>query len=271
MTTTIYVYSGTGNSLWAARALAAKLPDARVESIARASGASPRTDSDTVGIVFPVHIWGLPPRVVELASRLEVPAGAYLFAVAVNAGQVARTLIQLRELLEKRGLKLAAGESLVMPSNYIPWGGPGPKRQQEARFEQARAKLDELAARVARREPGRIEAGPLWQRLALTAAYKATYSHLGKMDRDFWTDERCNGCGICARICPAANVVLASGKPQWQRRCEQCFACLQWCPREAVQYGKKTPRYQRYHHPEITVGDIIELAGGKERAVEAGA
>lgn len=269
MTTTIYVFSGTGNSLWAARSLAAKLPCARVESVVRASCASPRADSDSVGIVFPVHMWGLPPRVVELASRLEVPAGAYLFAVAVNAGQVARTLVQLRELLEERSLKLAAGESLVMPSNYIPWGGPGPKRKQEARFEQAREKLDALSARVARHEPGQIEVGPLWQRLAFTAAYKATYPHLGRMDRRFWTDERCNGCGTCARVCPAANVVLDSGKPHWQGRCEQCFACLQWCPRQAVQYGKKTPRYPRYHHPEVRVGDIVDLVGGEERVSEA--
>ncbi len=79
-----------------------------------------------------------------------------------------------------------------------------------------------------------------------------------KMDREFWVDEKCNGCAICEKACPVSNIVMAAEKPTWLHQCEQCLACIQWCPKEAIQYGKKTPNYERYHHPEITLKDIVK-------------
>ncbi len=75
------------------------------------------------GLVFPVHIWGLPRRVVDFASRLALKPSEYYFALAVNAGQVAATLLQLQRLMLRSGLRLAGGFDIPMPSNYIPWGG----------------------------------------------------------------------------------------------------------------------------------------------------
>jgi MinD superfamily P-loop ATPase len=80
------------------------------------------------------------------------------------------------------------------------------------------------------------------------------------MDRNFWVDDKCNGCGICARVCPAENIALQAAKPVWQHWCEQCLACLQGCPREAIQYGRTTPHYRRYHHPDIHLQAMLEQA-----------
>jgi len=80
------------------------------------------------------------------------------------------------------------------------------------------------------------------------------------MDAAFWADEACNGCGICAQICPVSNVEIVDDKPVWHHRCEQCFACLQWCPQDAVQFGGGTAERARYHHPDVTVGDMVRLA-----------
>ena len=56
------------------------------------------------------------------------------------------------------------------------------------------------------------------------------------------------------------NIEMVNERPAWLHRCEQCFACLQWCPQEAIQYGKKTVKYPRYHHPEVTLKDMLEQA-----------
>ncbi|HEY3450344.1 MAG TPA: EFR1 family ferrodoxin [Myxococcales bacterium] len=260
MTTTLYVYTGTGNSLWAARTLAASLGDAEVVSMAHHPEGPVRPTADTVGLVFPVHMWGIPSRPLDFVRRLELAPTTYLFAVAVNAGQVSRTLVQLREELAARSLRLYAGYSLEMPSNYIPWGGPGPHEEMERRFAAARAKLADVAARAARRDPGPVEQGPLWQRVAFTQLYKLSFGQVRTMDRNFFVDERCNGCGVCERVCPSGNVAMVAGKPRWSGRCEQCLACLQWCPTKALQYGKKTERYERYHHPEVRLADVVAMA-----------
>ncbi|WP_005035071.1 EFR1 family ferrodoxin [Holophaga foetida] len=255
MTTTLYYYTGTGNSLWAARRLAELIGDARVEAMVQHPGAV-RPAPGAVVLVFPVHVWGLPGAVLDFLSRLELPASAWLGALAVNAGQVSRTLVQLDHACAHRGWRLQAGWSLVMPSNYIPWGGPGSEPLLRRRFDEAGAKLQSIAPLIREARSAPVERGPLWQRILFTAIYRLSFSKVPTLDRSFWVDAKCNGCGLCSRVCPASNIIMVDGKPTWQHHCQQCLACIQWCPQEALQYGKKTPAYPRYHHPEVKVSDL---------------
>ncbi len=262
MKTVIFYYSGTGNSLWSARLLADGLGDARLQPM-KGADALAAGDAAAVGFVFPVHVWGLPVPVVQFIEKLSLRPEVYLFALAVNAGQVSRTLVQLGEMLAGRDLRLAAGFSIVLPSNYIPWGGPGPADRQRSRIDAARARIAEIAAVVNSGEAGPVEQGPLWQRIVFTAIYRMTFKQVYRMDKDFWCDDKCDSCEICARVCPAGNIEMKNGRPAWTHHCEQCLACIQWCPRQAIQFGKKTPAYERYHHPEIGLGDM--LVQGRKR------
>ncbi len=256
MKTVIFYYTGTGNSLWSARLLAAKLGDATLCPMKHADALA-AGDAETVGFVFPVHVWGIPVPVMQFIGRLSLRPRVYLFALAVNAGQVSRTLVQLRGLLAGRGLKLAAGFSVVLPSNYIPWGGPGPAERLQELFAGARAKIASAADRISSQWSGPVEKGPWWQRIVFSAIYKMTLKQVHKMDKDFWCDDKCNSCEVCVQVCPAGNIELRQGKPVWRHNCEQCLACLQWCPQESIQFGKKTPAFQRYRHPEINLKDMI--------------
>jgi ferredoxin len=252
----LYYYTGTGNSLWVARMLAEELADSGTISISRISGSTAKNPSDAVGIIFPVHIWGVPHPVIRLVNRLGNDHSKYYFAVAVNAGQVAATLLQLKKLMRTSGLTLSSGFEIAMPSNYIPWGGPGPKDKQILRFTKAKEKIKAIAAVVAGREQRPVERGPLWQNILFTWLNRLAFPHVPSMDKSFWVDEKCNFCGVCKAVCPCGNIELEAGKPVWSHRCEQCLACIQWCPPEAIQFGKKTPRYARYRHPEVRLADM---------------
>ena len=260
----LYVYTGTGNSLWVARLLAQGLKEASLEFMAFPSR-NFTVEADQVGLIFPVHIWGLPNRVVRFINHFQVKPETYLFALAVNAGQPAATLLQLKKLMFTRQLSLAMGCSIVMPSNYIPWGGPGPTDVQERLFMDARKKVMEIVQSAVRKERKDMDRGPLWQNVLFSWFYKMSFHHVYKMDKKFWVDNKCNNCGICSKICPAKNVEMINEKPAWLHRCEQCFACLQWCPKEAIQYGKKTVKYPRYHHPEVTLKDMLQQADAGNR------
>lgn len=264
LTTRLYYYTGTGNSLWMARQLARRL-DGETEFISLGTDYEmPDTACDRVGIVFPVHIWGLPRRVVEFVGKLSAQQSAcYMFALAINAGQVAATLQQLEKLLAAKGMTLSAGYDLAMPSNYIIWNGAQPEEKQKALFEKAARKLGLIAELVNRREAGPVETGPWWQNPFFSIANRLSGSHVPAMDKDFRLEANCNGCGVCAKVCPAGNIRMEGGHPVWQHRCEQCLACLQWCPQEAIQYGNKTAGKKRYHHPEISIADM--MAAGKKR------
>jgi ferredoxin len=255
----IYVYTGTGNSLWVARLLALELGETSLEFMPCLSG-DVSVQADCVGLVFPVHIWGLPGRILRFIENLQVDPQVFLFALAVNAGQPAATLLQLRRLLSARRLSLSLGFSIITPSNYTPWGGPGPEEVQHRQFEEARKKVKQIAGKVLGKEQQEVDRGPLWQNVLFSLIYKMSFRQVLKMDKSFWSDGKCNGCGICSKICPASNVEMVGERPVWLHRCEQCFACLQWCPQEAIQYGKKTVKYPRYHHPEVTLKDMIAQA-----------
>ncbi len=260
MKTDLFFYTGTGNSLWTARSLAKELGDAEIIPITRCSGAPVVSRAAAIGIIFPVHIWGLPPRVIAFADALAKDASRYHFAVAVNAGQVAATLLQLNKRMQARGLSLSSGFELAMPSNYILWGGPGPEAGQIRRIEAAREKIGRIAAAVAVREKRPVEKGPLWQNIIFTGFNRLSFSRVPTRDKGFWVDEKCNACGVCKTICPCGNIDLQADRPGWRHHCEQCLACIQWCPQEAIQFGKKTQRYKRYHHPEVTLQEIIAAA-----------
>jgi len=245
--------------LWVARQLASELKEAALTFMPYPAKDF-KIQADRVGIIFPVHIWGLPRRAIQFINHMKVKPGTYLFAVAVNAGQPAATLLQLKILMSKCAMPLSVGYSIAMPSNYIPWGGPGPIKVQQRLYRQARKEVKAIAGSIQRGEQHKVDRGPLWQNILFSLIYKMTFRQVRKMDRKFWVDEKCDGCAICAHVCPAANIRMVDGKPAWLHRCEQCLACLQWCPQEAIQYGKNTIKYQRYHHPEVTVDDMLEQA-----------
>ncbi len=123
MQTTIYFYTGTGNSLWTTRKLAQALGDTQQIPVKLTGTDTIHCASENIGLIFPVHIWGLPEPVIDFVQRLEIDPSKYYFAVAVNAGQVAASLIQLKKLMQTRGLNIFSGFSIDLPSNYIPWGG----------------------------------------------------------------------------------------------------------------------------------------------------
>ncbi len=255
---TIFYYTGTGNSLWAARKIAEHLGD--TVSIISMIGPKekPEAVNDVVGLVFPVYIWGVPAPVLDFVKKATALKSDYIFAVAVNGGQVSNTLVQLKTYMALHGLKLSSGFQIKMPSNYIPWGGPGTEEHCRELYEAAGEKILNVASVIKNKEVREVEKGPLWQRVVFSAIYRMSFSMVPGMDKNFWVNKKCNSCGICAKVCPTENISFIEDKPKWNHRCQQCYACLQWCPEQALEYGRNTPKYERYRHPEIKLKDVIK-------------
>lgn len=270
MPTRIYYYTGTGNSLWVARLAAAALGGAELRPMVGAEAEASKSPVDATGLVFPVHMWGVPSPVVRFAAGLDVASSGYPFAFAVNAGQPVGALLRLDRILRRHGRRLSAGFSITMPSNYAPFGGPGPSAEREGLYEAARVKIGTAAVSVAKRLELAPECGGIAGRVALGALYRMTYGLVPRMDRFFRADDTCNGCGVCERVCPARNIATEDGRPVWQGRCEQCYACLQWCPEHAIQFGGSTRGRERYHHPEVSLKDMTDTARHRPQAQDRG-
>ncbi len=75
MKTIIYYFTGTGNSLAAAKKIAALLGDCELVPIASLQDipGAITTEADRIGIVCPVYDAGIPVIVAEFAGRLNLP------------------------------------------------------------------------------------------------------------------------------------------------------------------------------------------------------
>lgn len=257
MKTSILYFTGTGNSLWLARKIGERLEGCTVLSMVGLNELNIFKESDVIGLVFPVYVWGVPAPVLEAVNKLSGCTSSYFFAVASNGGQVANTLVQLKKVMKHSGLKLHTGLQIRMPSNYIPWGGPEDVNEQRKMFSTAEKKIEALVDTIRGKTSGTIERGTIWQRLLSATVYPLLFPLVKKMDSKFYADDKCNACGICSKVCPSLNITYHNKRPVWNHKCEQCFACLQWCPKKAIQYGKKTVQYERYHHPEVKLADIV--------------
>ena len=254
MKTIIYWFSGTGNSLAAAKALA-KQCDAELIPMARAIKNLPAS-AERIGLVFPVYSFGPPALVARFVEKLNASPDSYIFSVVTYAGNQGGTLSILRRLLQKRGLDLAAGWGVKMPENYPPLGGAPAPEKQKAVNAVADEQIKKIATELQQSPRGRYEKSSIVWRILSRAAYPLFVKSVPRADRFFRADEKCNGCGICAKICPVNNIAMFEGRPSWLGHCEQCYACFHWCPQKAAQYGRSS-KQNRYHHPDAGLSDLF--------------
>jgi ferredoxin len=256
MKTIIYYYSATGNSLWAARHIAESLGETELVAIPSLTQAAVTANVMRVGLVFPVHMWGVPAYVVRFIRKLTVPKGAYMFAVATSGGMPCGTLKQTKRLFTEQGLQLAAGFSLSMVNNCTSVAAAMPPEKQRARLEAARLHLERICSALKKGSRHIHQGIPIVNWLFYRFMYLRALPKIPTLDNNFHVDGNCNRCGICVKACQSHNIILEEAKPRWLHHCDACYACLQWCPKESIQLGEKTIGRRRYRNPEIRLADI---------------
>jgi ferredoxin len=265
MPTTIYYFTGTGNSLAIARQLAAALGDTALVAIPRAlaNGEPLKAPKGAVGFSFPVYCAGLPKMVARFAGTLDLAYADYLFCACTMGGTGATgAFTELDRILGRQGRKLDAGFGFVMPSNFIDQHDVAGAEEQQAVFTKAADKVKEAAAKIREKRKTRdMEHG--FRLLFLRMAHPFFIRQTSNWDKKFRVDETCIGCTACEQVCPAANIVMQNQRPVWLHRCEMCYACVNFCPKMSIQTGDKSRQRGRYRHPEITVRDMLEQHGRK--------
>jgi ferredoxin len=257
MSTQLFYFSGTGNTLAIAKAIAAGIGNAAVMPVTKASPVI-GYGTDTVGIIFPVHGWGMPKIMGDFVDRMENLAGKYVFGVCNYGGTLFSSLKTLERRLQKKGIKLDAGFALRMPVNYIPIFTVLSAEKEKRILAKAKARISFIASAVKDRRKSKIEQ---WNvpviSFLLMALNESMNRHMNDQDKAYHVDDRCNGCRTCERVCPVSNITMAAGRPVWNHSCLFCLACLHWCPQSAIQYGKVPEKRGRYHNPEISLQEML--------------
>jgi flavodoxin/Pyruvate/2-oxoacid:ferredoxin oxidoreductase delta subunit len=265
--TEIYYFSGTGNSFAVARDLAARLDGKLTPIISLIKEDSIDTDAEVIGFVFPLYDFKAPEIVNNFVKKIKNLDSKYVFAVSTYGFMRLKAMKKFGKTIQSQGGKLAAGFAIQMPHNGIAWETATAEKQKEM-FDNWKTKLETIKDYVTEREEGKIETSNMFVNFFLTGLFiKATPKLLSLLKQvilkgwnslEFISDEKCDGCGVCAKVCLMNNISIVNDKPSWADNCLICFACLQWCPKEAIQLGTVTVKQKRYHHPEVKITDIIK-------------
>jgi ferredoxin len=263
MKTTLYYFTGTGNTLAVARDLAAELGDTRLVPLRRAMApGGVVVSADAVGIAFPVYFFDLPRIVRQFVKQLRFEGDPYIFGIATCGERPGGALFALQSLLGEQGRTLSAGFALVMPENFlgpVDLTGDAPRRAEK--YAAAKDRIPAIAAAIRSRavsvpegsDSRLLRAGGRFVAALATSVYNTP--------RRLHATGACNRCGICGQVCPTRNITVMPGGVQFGNACTQCYACLHWCPAGAIEIGGRTTGKPRYHHPDVTIRDMLDQRG----------
>ena len=122
ISTVIYYYSATGNSLYVARELQKAVNDVEIRSIVEAMQEDkPQVNAECVGFVFPMHYFSLPLQVEEFLQKLTILESPYIFAIATcGVPYWGRPFVDAEKILKEKNRQIHAAWYVRLVSNYIP-------------------------------------------------------------------------------------------------------------------------------------------------------
>lgn len=236
----IFYFSGTGNSKWIAKKIAEMISD-KAYDISKLNEIPEITNESQIGLIFPIYAWGIPEPMIVFVKKLK-KTKAFTFGISTCGSEAGNALKQLSKIY-----LLDSCYSIIMPSNYIIGEDIEDKATTLKKIEIAKKSLEIISNEIRQRKPIYNVNEGKFATLKSTIINKG-FNKFAKTTKPFYVKkEQCNGCGLCAKICPASTITIIDGYPVWNKKCYQCLRCINYCPQSAIQYGKKTESRGRYN------------------------
>ena len=252
--TKIYCFSGTGNSLWSAKKIKEAIGgESEIINIgSEVSKSEIKIEADTVIFVFPSYAYGLPMAVHRFAKKAEIKAG-YIAAFVTYGTSPRGTLGELSRILKKKYSGPSYFGRIPAVENYIAIFGPPSEKTLERRLAMQKEATEEAVRAVIEKRKNSVST---WS--PFSSFVSALFSLGVKVFYNFYrVSGDCNGCEICAKICPVSAITMKDGRPVFSGKCEHCQACINLCPVRAILFGRIKASMPTYHHPEISSSDLV--------------
>lgn len=254
----IYYFSAEGNTRYASHGIE-KITGEKRRFIPETDPALERFEGESLGFMFPVYSWGVPPIVLAFIKGLsnkfisEIKEKIPIWMVCTCGDDTGKTAEILEKALKERGLELTAAWSVVMPNTYVllPGFDVDAEELEMKKLDSAIPDVTYIGNKIASKE---------WERKMKEGSFpgfksRILYPLFIKYGLNYkkwnWNNE-CVSCGKCSVACPIGNITMRGGHPKWGKECIGCLACYHICPVHAVGYGKATATKGQYICPLAT-------------------
>ncbi|MGE5626572.1 MAG: EFR1 family ferrodoxin [Solirubrobacterales bacterium] len=251
----LYVFSGTGNTYKAAETIgeisSGMGVDCEINMIDHKlhSKEYKMNEGNLIGLMAPTLGFMQPLIFFRFILSLPRGQGMKVFLVATGSwtkigklfipGITGFGLYIACFILVLKGYKIAGVQSVGMPHNWTTFIPPYSKRLEDRILEELKSQITIFTKTVLQGDKCYIN---VWELIFGAIVFPISIifviiAHL-IFAKSMFTNYRCNGCGLCSKICPN-NAIIMTGKktkrPYWTLKCVQCMRCAGFCPRKAVE------------------------------------
>ncbi len=207
----IYYFSGTGNSLYAAKELQKRIPASKIIPIVSLlENNNIKTNAETIGFVFPIHYMAIPTPVKYFIKKLELDLTKYIFAIATRLGSPHTAFTDIDKILKKKGRHLDSHFALTMASNDPKYDYKVPTTEEIKRFESVIDENLDVIHKIIKnkkisREKDTTITDPVPPLIVSIAPFlNSIFRPIGEffgLKSHFYADNNCIGCGTCEKVC----------------------------------------------------------------------
>jgi len=255
-------FTGTGNSLKVVKTCDLLFTESghltNISEISKDETVLP--ESDLLGFCFPVYAFGIPRICNKYLQGIEKFKKQQKVFILITAGDLDESGFAIKEctrILIKKNCEIIYSEIIQMPINWTTSPKPPfPPSKEEAIeiIKKGEIKTQEIVKDI-------LSGKNIYRDFNYPKRYTKikfywdyfAFKYLGvqNMWRSFEVYNNCNGCQLCAKICPTNSINIIEEKPVWSKTCEQCMRCVNYCPQESIyqSQGGETKGKNKYHEP----------------------
>lgn len=248
---TICYFTATGNSLYVAKRIGGNLLS--IPKMIRQKEI--KIEDDAVGIIAPVYGGDMPRMVKAFIEKATIKTD-YLFFISTYGMSYSAVKINVVETVKEKGLELDYVSTVKMVDNYLP-GFEMQNQINSAVHKGIEEQIDVICKDIKERKRKVLNIG-LTQKIIKIIINNT----MGKVifnknaAKKYIVNDSCIQCGICAKVCPANNIVV-DGKVSFLDKCEVCYACIHNCPKNAIHLKNEKSKV-RFRNEHVNLNEIVE-------------